>query len=363
MNKKRKKILIIGAGIHGSFLAKYLLKYDCEIFLIDKNSKICQGTSSSTHNRANRGYHYPRSEITMRECIKAYDYFKTNYRKFLVLPKSFYCIENNSRVNFKKYQKVFIKNKLKFDLVNKNKFIKSKYLEGIIKAEEGCFNHLKIVKYLTQILKNKKISQFFNFNVSNVQYQKNLLKLKSSKNDEINIEDIDIIVNTTYESTLNILNCLKIKTKKKYIYQTTEVPVVYSKNKFPGITIMDGPFATIMPYASKRNHYLLYDVENSILEAKKSNSNEFKKKIIRKSNYKKIISKLTKYINFTNSLKYKYSLYGKRPIPVNCKGDDRSTKIQINNVNKIKVFSIFEGKYISAPYEMNILSKKIIKNL
>ena len=56
-----KKILIIGAGIHGTFIAKYLKKYDAKITIIEKNTKILFETSRATHNRANRGYHYPRS--------------------------------------------------------------------------------------------------------------------------------------------------------------------------------------------------------------------------------------------------------------------------------------------------------------
>ena len=77
-----KKILIIGAGIHGSYIAKYLSSYNVKIFLIDKNKDICDGTSASTHNRANRGFHYPRSIKTAKECKISYDYFHGKMRHF-----------------------------------------------------------------------------------------------------------------------------------------------------------------------------------------------------------------------------------------------------------------------------------------
>ena len=60
--KSNKKVLIIGAGIHGSFLAKYLIEKKIEVYLMRKIKKFVLGSSNATHNRANRGFHYPRSE-------------------------------------------------------------------------------------------------------------------------------------------------------------------------------------------------------------------------------------------------------------------------------------------------------------
>jgi len=355
---KRKKILIIGAGIHGSFLAYYLSKLNFEVIIVDQNKSICSGTSASTHNRANRGYHYPRSQTTLRECMSAYDYFKKNYNKFLILFKSFYCIEKNSKIKHQKYIKIFKKNKLFFKNIKHNNYINKNLIDGIIKAEEGCFDHKKITKFLDQNLKSKKVKKILNFKITKIFLHKNILIIKSNLK-KIELENVNCIINSTYDNAVNILELFGIKSNKEYIYQTTEIPVVYSKKKFPGITVMDGPFATIMPYAGKKNHYLLYDVENSILRAEKKNFNTKNK--IKKSNFLRIYRKIKKYVNFTETFKYKFSLYGKRPIPINCKGDDRSTKILVNNIKKYKLFTIFEGKYISAPFEMNKLANRIAK--
>ena len=78
---------------------------------------------------------------------------------------------------------------------------------------------------------------------------------------------------------------------------------------------MDGPYATIMPHVGKKNEYLLYDVTNSILKT----SNRPINKIIKKTNFKKIKNKLSKYLNFTKDFKYIGSNYGNRPVPINDK--------------------------------------------
>ena len=94
-----KNVLIIGAGIHGCFLAKYLNKFNINIYLIEKNKDICLEASGATHNRANRGFHYPRSNKTTSECKIAYDYFEKKYNPYLKKRQSFYCIEKKSKVS------------------------------------------------------------------------------------------------------------------------------------------------------------------------------------------------------------------------------------------------------------------------
>ena len=93
---------------------------------------------------------------------------------------------------------------------------------------------------------------------------------------------IDLIINTTYDNSNEILKKFISKAKiEKYNHQLTEVVRIKCKKKYPGITIMDGPYATIMPHIGKKNEYLLYDVTNSIIKT----SNKPIKQKINKSNY------------------------------------------------------------------------------
>ncbi len=352
----KKKILIIGAGIHGCFLTKYLSKSKHEITLIEKNKDICLETSAATHNRANRGFHYPRSKKTANECKLSYKYFNKNYKKYLKKISSFYCIERNSKISFSNYLNFFKKNKLTYKVIAKSKFIKNSFIEGIIKAEEGCFNHEKIKLHLKKEIKKKNIQVFYNFNLLRVEND-GRQTLFISKNKIIK-DKFDVIINATYNLSNQTLKKFFSNIKlKKYKHQITEVVAVKSSLKFPGITIMDGPFCTIMPQIGKKNFYLLYDVTNSIRKV----SNQPKKNTFKNSNYELMKKKITKYLNYTNNFKFIKSIYGYRPIPIEDKFADRSTKIIENNFFGTKVVTIREGKYISAPYIAKKLSLKILK--
>ena len=224
-----KKILIIGAGIHGSYIAKYLSLYNVKIFLIDKNKDICDGTSASTHNRANRGFHYPRSLKTAKECKESYNYFAKKYPNFLDKRQSIYCIEKKSKVNFENYKKFYKKIGIKYHVIKKSIFIKNNNLEAITSGEEGCFNHFRIKKMLKSKIHNKKVKFYPKFNIKKVSYDNEYLTVISKQNKQIT-EKFDLIINTTYS---NINNILKIFNNKKvpinYKHQITEIAVFKSK--------------------------------------------------------------------------------------------------------------------------------------
>ncbi len=356
--EKKKNILIVGAGIHGCFLAKYLSNSKTHITLIEKNKDICLETTSATHNRANRGFHYPRSNKTTKECKLAYDYFNKKYGRFLKKINSLYCIEKKSKINFQNYIKFFKKNNLKYKIINNSRFIKRNHIEGIIKAEEGCYDHEKIKKFLKNKIKKKNIDIFCNFNLIKVKKdsQKTIL---ISKNKIIK-KNFDVIINATYNfSNLTLKKFTPKINIKKYNHQITEIVSVKSATKFPGITIMDGPFCTIMPQTGKKNTYLLYDVINSIRKvSKKPYLNKYKS-----TNFNLMINKFSKYLNFTDSFRFKNSMYGYRPVPIDDKGADRSTKIFENKFFNTQMYTIREGKYISAPYIAKKLSDKIFNYL
>ena len=94
-----KKIVIIGAGIHGLTTGIELAKSGYDITILDKNPGIFEGTSGATHNRAHLGYHYPRSIETAKECKIGLENFKAKYPESIVDIDSYYMIEKTGNVS------------------------------------------------------------------------------------------------------------------------------------------------------------------------------------------------------------------------------------------------------------------------
>ena len=355
MRITKKKILIIGGGIHGCFLAYYLSKKNYIITIIEKNNDICNGSSAATHNRANRGFHYPRSKITSNECKIGWNFFYKNFKKlFKNIGSSYYLIEKSGKISPKKYKNFLIKQKYKFSekFPTNLKFNKEKILSSY-QVFEGCFDHKKVVSFLKKNLIKKKINIIKKFTLSKFYNQNDKLNFES-KNKQIISDNFDIIINATYSDTNKIQKILnnKIQIKEKYKIQHTLIPIVISKKKIPAFTIMDGPFTTVMPWVGNEKKYLIYDVKHSNSLSPLSNKDK-------QNRYKLMLAKLDKYLITKYKLKLHGFLNGKRPVPRKDLESRRSTVIDYYKYSNYRLINIREGKYISAPLEMKKLASKI----
>ena len=111
-----------------------------------------------------------------------------------------------------------------------------------------------------------------------------------------------------------------------------------------------------MPYVGHENHYLIYDVENSVVDEKEGYLYDDTK--VYSSNYEKMVEKGHKYFPFMDELKYVGSLWGSRPIPVDSAVQSRTTRLK-GYRSSPGFYSILEGKFISAPLIAEELKKKI----
>mgnify|MGYP001218242173 CR=1 FL=1 len=349
-------VLIIGGGIHGIFTSIYLKKKfpRASVDIIEKKKNLMNGSSFATHNRANKGYHYPRSTKTANECKKGWEYFNKKYSDcFENISNSYYIIEKTSKTSFNSFYKFLKENKYDFKVKNPpNMSLNKKFITGSFEVFEGCFDHVKLTKKTIKLIKKYKINTFQNFEFDKLIKNKNNFVIISKLKKKIT-RKYDLIINCTYSDINHVLKKFGIRERKNlYKTQYTFIPVVKTKKKIPGLTVIDGPYLTIMPYSSKKNHYLLYDVINSISKKPISKQNKLYR-------YKRMLKRFNKYFPDDHNFKLVDFLDGTRPIPKKNTGDRRSTIIQKNMKFGVPIYSIREGKYISAPY----IAKEFVNKL
>jgi len=344
----RKQVLIIGGGIHGITIALELAK-NSDVTIVDSNEDILLGASKNNHNRIHLGYHYPRSIDTIQECKQGYNFFIKKYKDCLVFPDFYYIISKKSKINAEKFKAVMSGENLKcVSSWPETSFLDYKQVEDSYKVDEACIDIDKFRKKINKQLLKLKVKTILDFTIKSVKKEdKNKLTLISNNNKKIKLAP-NLIINCTYTNSNNILKLFHIKNNiTKYVFEETEVAVVESETKIPALTVMDGPYISILPYAGHKNLYLVYDVVNSVV--KKQTGKYFKESKKLKSCWEKMLKHGLKFYPFFKKLKYKYSLYTNRPIPVNIKGDSRATRI-IKQDYDIDFYSVKEGKLISAPY-------------
>ena len=68
------KVAVIGGGFYGIMASLELAKSDFvkEVFLFDKGRSLMNAAGKYNQARLHLGFHYPRSKLTVKQCIKGF---------------------------------------------------------------------------------------------------------------------------------------------------------------------------------------------------------------------------------------------------------------------------------------------------
>jgi len=339
-----KKIAIIGSGIFGLLSAIKLSKISEKVDIFEKEKNSFQNATIFNHNRHHYGYHYPRSNETVEQCINSKIKFEKKYKDCLDFNfKNYYAISrNNSKVDAKVYENFLKKFNLNYKIQNSDLIFNKKMIEKIFLVNEGIYNAKKIQsKLIKKINKINKINIKYNTNIKKINFGDKFHLISNKKE----FKKYDYVLNCTYS---NINELLK-KKREFYEYNLQQMAVIKIK-KFPrfGATIMDGEFPSVLPVANTKNLYYFAHVKYSQIIKKISDSipSEFfvKKNYI--SNYKKTLKESSNYLLILKYAEYIRSFYSIRLVKKNI-NDNRMTEINEPIKN---YFNIISGKIITAEH-------------
>jgi len=338
--KIKKKIAVIGSGFFGTTISLILSK-KFEIDLYEKEKSILRGASLANQLRFHFGYHYPRSQKTVKEITKSKKSFLTYYgHDILGKTKNFYGVSAfNTKTTFFRFLSFLKKNKLFFKITNTKEF--SHLINGQILSKEKNLNYFLIKKKIQKLIKKSSINLLL----------KTQFKIKD-------ISSYDKIILCTYSQNNFLLKNLGVKKLKKFKFELVEKIVIklpkFYKNK--SYMVLDGEFVCLDPYLGT-NYHLLSDVKFSKLEVVEGfypNFKNYRKKYLNKqlikniriSHFKYFIKNSSKYLPFLKKSKYIGSFYVTRTLLLNKEKTDERLNY-LKEYNK-KIITVFSGKWNTA---------------
>ena len=254
-----KKIVIIGGGFFGMYLSEHFAKQGHHVMLIEKESDFMQRASYVNQARVHNGYHYPRSILTALRSRISFprfieefgDCIDDTFDKYYMISR---ILSKTSTSQFKLFcqrigadcesapQKII-------DLAN------PQYIESVFSTKEFAFDAEKIKVKMYQRIQNAGVTFHLNQKVQSIVREKNTLKLQiCSTNNlaESEIDDVGAVFNCTYSMINQILNDsnLELIPLKHELSEMCLVEVPHELKNL-GITVMDGPFFSVMPFPSK----------------------------------------------------------------------------------------------------------------
>lgn len=346
------KIGIIGGGIFGVTAAIRLSK-NHNVDLFEKNEDIMMAASDINQCRVHRGYHYPRSNSTVKEVLDANISFTEEYGNSIMdHTENYYCIsKTDSKVSSNEFIDFCNENKLEYEISTPD--IMNKDSIGIcIKVKEKLFDHKKLKEICWEKLKKSKAKIYLNTEVS----------------DEI-FDKYDFVIICTYGQTGNLLEKFP-ECKKEYQYEVCEKVFVKLPKIFENtsVLVMDGPFMGIDPIGDT-GMFIIGDVVHTVHQRNIGMQPEIdpiflpllNKGIISNPPISKLdlfIESASKFMPEIKNAEYVGSSYCIKTILPNVdKTDERPTVI--NKIND-KIVSVFSGK-IPTCVEASIEIEKMIE--
>ena len=269
MATKEEHIVIVGAGIFGLSAAIILAEEGYRVTVLEKNVDIMQEASLVNQNRIHMGYHYPRSLTTGKEALEGLPSFKQYYGSCINdgFNKYYGIASNGSYLSAQEFE-TFCET-LKIPLVEEwpaDELLNKGLIEKCWKVPEPAFDYYQLRSEVTEKISSlKNIRIFRNTSIQQADYVSDVHHLRLNNGYKIQCNSV---VNASYSGLSEVLKTLNIPVMKAH-YELLVLPIIKLPKSIPpfGVTIMDGPFCSIVPKGFSEGEYILSHVSHSVVQS------------------------------------------------------------------------------------------------
>lgn len=251
----RFDFVIIGGGIFGCYAALYLAGKGARVALLEKEAHLFRKASVVNQARLHSGYHYPRSLATAALSDEHKARFTSEHQRFVNFTfEKYYAIDRFGSFTdplqferFCQYLDIRCERLTDHHLFNFNR------LEALYRTEEYSFDPVLLREYYTDRVEHSDgISVFKNTTVQTASADGKNWVLEtvttSGESDLLATLSTPTVINATYAAT-NAINRLFGVDDLALTHEISEIAFLASPEfAAKGLTVMDGPFGSIMPY-------------------------------------------------------------------------------------------------------------------
>ena len=253
MQNKSFDVVIIGGGIFGCYAALWLARKGKRVAIIEKEKALFTKASIVNQARLHGGYHYPRSMATALMSDENKARFTEEHRPFINFSfEKYYAVDRfASFTDAKQFERFCDFINIKCEKVEQHPFFNYDRLEALYLTEEYSFDPILIANYYkTQVADCQNISLFNFHKTTSVKKQSTHweISLQNLNNQDFMTFEAPIVINATYSAS-NAINQLFGVSPLHLMHEISEMVFVNSPQfSNIGLTVMDGPFASLMPY-------------------------------------------------------------------------------------------------------------------
>lgn len=257
--KAQYDVAIFGGGLYGCQTASFLSKRGKKVVLIEKEKALLQRASKWNQARVHHGYHYPRHTQTAHSSALNYAKFIRDFEECIFDDfNHVYAIPRlNSNVRASQFvrlmQRIGLETKLAGPGIRKN--FNPEVFDEIFEVSEVIFDAELLRRKIENDLYNSGVTIVLNAQITNIQYLNKEEKPVWNLNvlDGENEINASLLFNCTYAGINSVLGKINLD-PIPLRFELTEMALVDVPDEFRklGITVMDGPFFSILPFPIKK---------------------------------------------------------------------------------------------------------------
>ncbi|TFB74347.1 FAD-binding oxidoreductase [Cryobacterium glaciale] len=252
--------IIIGGGFYGLRIALHLRQKlgFRSVLVLEREPQVMQRASYVNQARVHNGYHYPRSILTAYRSRVNLPYFLTEFADAIVDNfDHYYAIASRlSRTNGRQFELFCDRIGATYEPAEPRamNWFNPQMVESVYLVTEPAFNSVTLRSILLdRIAAVGGISVSTSDEAFHVEQAGSALSVHSSTG----IHKAEVVISATY-SRLNDLHRSSQVAVIPVQHELTEMALVELESPFAesGITVMDGPFFSLMPYPDRGMHTL-----------------------------------------------------------------------------------------------------------
>ena len=255
-------VAIIGGGFYGCSIASYLARQGLHITLIEREQELLQRASFKNQARLHNGYHYPRSYRTALRSQVNLKIFReifpeTVFDRF----RSLYAIaEFGSNVSAEHFKRICRQIGVPIQIAPKEDqaMFDRRLVQQVFEVDEPVFNAKKLRERMKADLAGLPIEVIIGCAATNIAMHEDArIDVQLENNRRLRAA---WVLNCTYADLAHIPHDFRDTQQFGLVHHIAEVALVRPPPELAeiGITIMDGPFFSAMPFPPLGVHSLTH---------------------------------------------------------------------------------------------------------
>ena len=351
MKKSKREVsyLIIGGGFYGCCLALYLRSITDSVLLVETEDCLMSRASRVNQARIHTGFHYPRSPLTAVKSMVLHRRFMEDFPEAVIddFQMLYGIARQHSKVSAKQFYRMFkdMGAPIKLSSASQSKLFDENMIEAVFSCSEAAFDYSVLVRQLSKRLEEADVEVLLNTELINLEELTDRVVVNLSNGEELKA---DYVFNITYSQINAVLDMAGLP-NANLKYELSELALIAPPPELDriGVTVMDGPFFSCMPYPSQH----LYSLSHVRYTPHKSWTDDIKEAPYSHlgsetltSKFKYMIGNGKKYLPCLENTSYVKSIFEVKAVLLKTELNDARPILFHQQPSNSRIISILGGK-------------------